>query len=556
MNKVALILVIVFTVLIVLGLAAFLTIFFIQKSISKNYKKLIEDYNSLNTKINEINIYKLDVLAQNKMLNQQKFVQLKNNYQTLKDNCHTIYIDLTNMNEVVKLMNWKAAKNMSKNVAYNIETTSDQVQLFLNEYFNSTKYFNDIEDAMQISIDLFNDIKKFYYKNLLNWQSFKLVNDLINVIQDIIDQNQDLSKQHDFDEIVSIFRDLHKKIKVLWKSINTAIRLQFVDVYLLTAKENNEKLLTKSKVELVSKDKEELQKANNLYERDYSLFKKAYLEFDMSNAHKYAILAANKMAKISELCYEHASSLDLINQSLDVINEQTDKIVANQQNILDSISTLSSYFAKDAKTLDYFNQIENSVKNIETLVSSANSMKTATVNDKLTALKQLSSISSSIIACKDNIAINVDKINYTLHNIITLLTELNSLYTYHIQMLPTIKLIGNDNPVRKEFIDIIQRNIDSIQQCVDQIITSDNPNFKEISNKIVRMVDDTQQIKSKINSTVILKSYANRLMQYANRYRNETTAILFEKAENEYNSKKYSNCIETLLSICKKFNNH
>jgi len=553
MNQVALILVIVFTVLIVLGLAAFLTIFFIQKSIAKNYKKLIENYNSLNTKINEINIYKLDVLAQNKMLNQQKFIQLKNNYQTLKDNCHTIYEDLTKMNDVVKSMNWKAANNMYKNVAYNIETTSDQINIFLNEYYNSTKYFNDIEGAMQISIDLFNDIKKFYYKNLVNWQSFKLVNDLINVIQDMIDKSQDLSKQYDFDQIVSFFRDLHKKIKVLWKSINTAIRLQFIDVYLLTAKENNEKLLTKSNVSLVYKDKEELQKANNLYEKDYSLFKKAYLEFDMANAHKYAISAAIKMAKISELCYEHASSLDLINQSLDVINEQTDKIVTNKQNILNSISTLSSYFAKDAKTLDYFKQIEDNVNNIANLSSSANSMKTATVNDKLTALKQLSSISSSIIACKDNIAVNVEKINYTLHNIITLLTELNSLYTYHIQMLPTIKLIGTDNPVRKEFIEIIQRNIDSIQQCVEQIVTSDNPNFKEISNKIVRMVDDTQQIKSKINSTVILKSYANRLMQYANRYRNEMTSILFEKAENEYNSKKYSNCIETLLSICKKF---
>jgi len=553
MNKALLISIIVIGTIAVLALAAFLVFFFIHRSYFNKLKKHIKNYDEIRAKLHNVNFYRLDVLAQNKMLNQQKFTQLKNNWDTLNENCHTIYVDLKVLDDEIRKMNFKEAKRISYRIASDIEKTQDDASIFLEEFNKSTQYSDGIEDSLQIAIDLFNDIKEFYYANVIHNQNFNAINELIARIQEIIDKNAEFATSYDFDAIVRIFIDLHSKIKILWKSINAVLKLQLVDVYLLTAKDNNNKLLIKSNIKLVYKDNEYISKANNLFEKHYEEFKKAYLGFDIVNAFKFASIAADDMAKISKFCYVNSSSLELINESIGVINEQTDSVIKNKDKILQSINSLAFYFAKDQKTLSYFNQIDSDVKLIEELYTKANNVSSLSVDDKLEALKQLQAISLSIAKCKENIGDSVSHINYTLSHIITLLTRLNELYTYYIQMLPTIKVLGNDNPVRSEFIALINNNILIIQACVREIITSDNPDFKEISSKINSMVEETQHVKEKINSTIILKSYANKLMFYANRYKKEATISLFDKAEEEYRSKKYSQCIDTLLLICKKF---
>lgn len=556
MKTTLLVLIVFFLILFAIGCSVYVVFSIINKIYFTKEVRLMEQYNKLAGDIGSLNMFKLDVLANSNPKIKSSVETVKAQYNLLNNNLKTLYNSVLILDKEVKAFNLKPAQKHIEIISIDLKQSEQDFKDIKAEYERFTQYSDTIANMFNDYIELNEKLKNFYNTKIIYHSDFKKILVLFDAISKTISTIPDASVKFDFKKTVMVWIDLHSKIQALVKAINAVLKFQIVITYLESSMIKNTEIINHSYASIADSDKQVLQRYTATFENSYSKLLKAYRAFDLNKAQAYAIDATMSLNQINNFVTVHTKAADIIAVSLNDINNQTDAILSNKEQIINSVRTIQEYFVKESKVNQWFEDIVDDINTIEKLSDQSKYVSYKTHGQKVSALASLSGISKNIFNMKEEISNLIDNVNDALNKVISSITDLNDLYIYFWQMLVSIKQIApEDDDTTKSMIALIQNNLKLIDQYTNDIVSQENPDYNQISSNINNIIEQVHQVYGKISSNLTLKNFARKLMVYCNRYKGHGTKMMFDKANELYKAKKYSQCINQLLAIHKKAKN-
>lgn len=545
-------LLITFIVICITGLIVYATFFAIHKIFFRREIKLIKKFNEIFNGLSGINIFKIQVLAKNDLGNELELDKYITIYRQLKANLTIIKNNIDIADAELNAFNLKVAKKCMDSIDRDLTKSLKEWTELKQAYTQYTSYGNSIESAFQNYLDIFESLTNFYFNKFNYIEDFTKVNDLIETIRKTFISIPRLSNEFDYKKTIDTIIDLGKKLRTLSNILITIYRFQAVDIYLKTSKEMNQKMIDECHNEIERGDLQTLHNLLTVFIHAYNNFNKAYRKLQLAEAKSFAFQAIKAINQINQFTYVHIKTPALINLGVNEIKEQTDKIIANKQDIINSMADLKQYFVLEPKVVDCFDVIEKNIGEINILNNAANNVNYKTHNEKIRAIKDLDAMGNQIVTKKEEIIQAIDYINDMLGKIIKTVTDLNDLYIYFWQLFVTVKQYMPSGPDSTSIQQLIKSNLKQLEEYSKQIVEKEKPDFDQIAYEIGAIVEQSLQIYKQMTSTVTLKTYASKLFVYANRYKkNKNLQDKFELANKEFKAKNYAICIDTLLDIIK-----
>lgn len=546
------VLVITFLVLLGAGLLVYATFFIVNKIFLNKTIKLMSRYNKLSGEIHSINFFKIEVLIKHDLAVKEDLDLLKKTYKEVSENAYKIHDNLTAITDEINHMNLKPAIKHLKNIKVAIEKNEAVVNEIKSQYSKYTSYGDTIDNIAQTYEDIYEALSEFYDSKIRYKEYFNPVNDLFNTIGKSISNLHSFKLKFDYKQATNVLLDLKKKLQTLSKGIETILRYQIVLDYLLASMEASSIQINQAFRNIDGQDLQIIKKLQNSFSTSYINFRNSYLTLDFSKAKKYAADAADAAYQVQKFVYVHLETPDLINISLKEIDNQTKSILENKEKIENSLKLFSKYFLKDPVITKLFNEINNNINDLDKLAASAKVVLSKTYTQKIVALKQIANISQAVYQKKEEISKNINTVNQTLSSIIQIITELNDLYVHFWQLLVQIKKISTNTNETKDIEALINNNLDLINSYAKQIVEDEHPKYSKISYDLTNMVQNVIQVSSRLKTSLLLKSYATKLVVYSNRYKLEPGyEDQFASIERLYLSKHYKECIEEAISLIK-----
>lgn len=552
-------LLVVFICLFAAGVIVYAVFFAIHK---KNFAKLvnvIKKFNDLINGLNGINIFKIQVLANNDIGNKLELNKYTSIYHKLKQNSSVIRNNIATAEVELNAFNLQVAKRYIASIDHDLTEALTSLKQLKEAYTNYTSYGSTIESMFQNYLEIYEHLAYFYEKKLNYTDSFKRVNDLFDSIKKTFISLPKLSIEFDYKKTIDTVVDLGSKLGTLADAVLLILRFQLVDLYLQTTKDYNEKIISKHFDEIARSDLQTLQNLQTLFAHAYMHFNQHYRGLELGKAQAFAVQALDALRQINQFTYIHVNTPTYIALSINEIKEQSDKIIANKNDIINSITDLKQYFVLEPQISACFDTITRDVKHIAALNEAANHVNYQTHNEKIKAVEILDNIGNQIVARKLEIINAIDTIDDMLAKVIKTVTDLNDLYIYFWQLLSAIEQFAPANSETDDMKQLIKTSLKQIDGYSTQIISQEKPDFDKIAYEICSIVEQSQQMYKRMSTTIVLKSYASKLFVYANRYKQiKELHDDFAKASNAFNTKNYGQCIDILLKIvrtAKKYKN-
>ncbi len=541
-----------FIVIFAAGVIVYTVFFTINKSYFRQHLKVVKKYNQLVNDLNGINIFRFQVLAENDLAKKQEMNNYMDIHATLRENTKIIKENISIAEAELNAFNLKSAKLCIEEIDRSLNVALADMKALKEAYISYTQYGYTVDDAFQNYRDIYEVLEFFYLNRIKYHQNFDKINKLFASTKKTLETIPDLSLKFDYKKTINTAVDLGRKIKTLADALLLVMRFQVVDIYLKTTKEQNQDMLDHNNDQIATADLQKLQNLLTLFNHAYEHFKAHYKILQLGRAQFFAIQAIDAINQVNRFTYIHVKTPALISLSLNEIKEQTDKILANKDSIIESISDLKQYFVLEPKISEHFDTIEQNIGYIATLNNTASHINYKTHGEKIKAIKDLNKIADQIVARKSQIVNSIDAIDDVLGKVVKTVTDLNDLYIFYWQLLTVIKKFAPTGAESTDLQNLIKTNLKQLESYSKQIVGDENPDFDTIAHEISTIVEQSQQIYTKMTKTVVLKSYASKLFVYANRYRRfKIFADSYAKADKAYKTKNYAMCIEILLKIIK-----
>lgn len=552
LDKVVIGLLVFFIIIFAAGVIVYTVFFTINKSYFRKHVKVVKKYNQLVNDLNGINIFRFQVLAENDLAKKQEMNNYMDIHATLRENTKIIKENINIAETELNSFNLKSAKKCIEEIDRSLNTALADMKALKDAYISYTHYGYTIDDAFQNYRDIFEVLEAFYLSRVKYHQNFDKINKLFAATKKTLETIPNLSLKLDYKKTVDTAVDLGRKIKTLADALLLVMRFQIVDTYLKTTKEQNQDMLDHNYDQIASADLQKLQNLLTLFNHAYEHFKAHYKVLQLGRAQTFAIQAIDAISQVNRFTYIHVKTPALISLSLNEIKEQSDKILANKDSIMESIIDLKQYFVLEPQMMQHFDTIEENINHIATLNNVANHINYKTHGEKIKAIKDLNKIAEQIVIRKSKIISSIETIDDVLSKVIKTVTDINDLYVFYWQLLVTIKKFAPTGSESDDLKNLIQTNLKQLENYSKQIVGEENPDFDAIAYELSTIVEQSQQIYTKMAKTVVLKTYASKLFVYANRYKwMKNLAPSYEKADTAYKSQNYGLCIEILLRLIK-----
>lgn len=556
-SNIVIALVIVFICLLSAGLIVYAVFFTINKVYFKKLIKISKKYNEVLNGLYGINIYKIQVLAKNDIGNKFELNNYISIYKKLKANLDPIKANIGVAEMELNAFNLKVANKYISSIDADLNKALADLKELKAGYDSYTSYGHTIQITFQNYLEIYEKLWDFYQTRLPYSQEFTTINKLFVSIATTFESIPLMANEFDYKKTINSIIDLSSKLKNLAKAVKMVYRFQIVDTYLKTTKEYTDKIISNHYQEIAGSDLQTLQNLLTVFTHAYKRFNTDYRNLKLDSAKKYAINAINAIAQVNQFTYVHLNTPTWINISVNEIKEQTDRIIANKNDILNSLSDLKQYFVLEPKIIETFDLIEKDINYISVLNNAASGVNAKTHTEKIRAVKDLDNIGKQIVGRKTEIIESIDAINDILAKVIKTVTDLNDLYIYFWQLQSIIKQVAPDDEDSKDMISLIQSNLKQIEKYSKLIITEEQPDFDNIAYELTSIVEESNQIYQRMTTAVVLKTYANKLFTYANRYKKFPELKKdFAQATKLFKAKKYDDCIDTLLQIIKSSKKH
>ena len=443
-------------------------------------------------------------------------------------------------------------KHSKRNIANIVENLKKCKKLYdrISQSYNVTIDYNDsCSNLITLFRKNYNLINSFYKKHLSNKFNHNQFNILSQEISNLILQSNNYSIKINNNEIIKIINMLNEKTKFFHSLIKSVYTYELSWLYFQRTNKDLNEQFKNNKYSLSRNEYSNIEKiiANtkiNINDYDCALMQLNFKECD-----KLLINISNEIEPTINIFRQN----DKINNTIDKCFSFTNnwlRIWKDKNKILSPIFiNLMQYFRNDNEIKKEILEIKNK---FETIVQNHDIIHTAKdepnyfsrikiLNNLLVLIDQYKIWESRLIKFKNNIW---NKYFLTIQLI-------NDIYELQFAFNQFIIIKKELNPFDINSIQNLNENLSALNHLISLMQSNFETNYKEVYDAVTEMKNDENNYYELIKKDIVIKFYAQKLIFYTNRYRNENKEIenALSNAESLYNNKKFDEVIDEILPI-------
>ena len=511
---------------------------------------LMKKCNNFVKTLSGISFVKNLVLVEKNPYLKQNLKHLVEKHNKNKENIKIILTNLTNLSFQIKhLYFWQSLK-MINALKKDIYSYRDNLNQFIIEYNESTKFHQIISHLYLHYFEIYNNLLALYHETKLN-KTIRKIDFLFNRYRTNLLKLNSMSHVFNLDQTLLILDEMIKQTNECFWFLEKIIKLHLVQKYLQNFLEKinilfeaNFSLFAPSELEIIEKNRIS-------FENKMKKFNFFFYNLDFTNAFGLIQNLCQSTNKIYHFLFIHIKSLPIITKCQKIIFDQSSSILLSKNKTLEALKQIKLFLKNQDSYKTLIDDCVKKINGIEIIAKKTKTMKIISYQDKNLALSMLFDYSNKITLLKKQIQKNIEKINDFTSNFMFAVENLNNLYVFHYQLVAIINdLNKNNSDELNEMKTTLFRNIQIINRWFITFILNQEINFDECNAMILDLEQQLQIFCKKIKQKKILQQYAYSLIIYINRFhQNKDYGQDFLKISSLYKNQKYDQCIDLILSI-------
>lgn len=551
--------IVIFLFILFAAISVFTFYFLSHQFLLKKEFKIKNEFNKISMIIASTNFIKMDIIAQNSLILQNKVDMLKSSFDKIKSNNLVLKESIQDFSMQNKRMNLQGCFNKYKKLHNDVEILKNQFTNFKKQSKSFVEYSDQIAIIFNVYREIFIVIDKFYQINIVPNYEFKEINLIINEIKNDLHDLDDLSTVYDFEKTVQLVVKLRKKILLYYFYCQRLYTLKKIRIYannnidiINQTIENNYERIENTDFENVTK----LIAITNDYQKKFII---AFDEFRLKNAYEYSIDLIRNVEQLNNFIFLSLNSVNLIDQSTKIINKEIAQIINTHTAITKQLDVLYNYFSEDDTLLKQTKSITQGFKDVIDSFNTINDIRSRSYNEKKNHLEKINTISRKINSVKQIICESIDKINEAIKDSFTLIQRINDLTfsLYQIQAyIFTYKTQENDEQILQADIQLIDYLLNCLKELQNHVLQLEVLTKDEIEIKLQDINAQIGMLVQKINASYIASNYAIKLLTYANRFlTNDLAKEKMNKVMQEFEAKNFFTSVDLLIEFINEFAN-
>lgn len=375
-----------------------------------------------------------------------------------------ISTNLLLLGDQIKHLHLRQSLKMINTFKKDIYLYSSNLNQFIVEYNESTKFHQIISHLYLHYFEIYNNLFQLYQKVKAN-KTIKKLDSLFSQYKDNLLKLNSMTLVFNLNQTLLILDEMIKQTNECFNLLEKFIHLHLAHKHLQNLIEKidflfktNFALFTANELEIIEKNKISIQ--NGMLKFDYF-----FQNMDFSNAFDLIKSLCYATNKIYRFLFIHIKSIPIIAKCKKIIFDQTNNILSSKNEIFEATKQIKLFFKNQNSYQKLIDDCIKKIFEIETITRQAKTIEIISYHDKNRALSILFDYSNRISRLKKEIQKNIEEINDFTNNFIFAIENLNNLYIFHYQLVAIVNGLNKSNNAELNEMKIaLSRNIQIINR--------------------------------------------------------------------------------------------
>jgi hypothetical protein len=459
----------------------------------------------------------------------------------------TKIINLTRINS--KYLYFKSLR-ISKEISSDLDKCQLMVEDLKHVSASATEYSKNVNDLIVDYRSITNDISKFYEMHLSSKYNTEIFRNILITINKSINEAQEFITKFNNDNLLVILQKINTHITTFFHTVFELYIINRLSIYLMTIQKQIDSYLKTSAKNLSSTDLFSIEKNNAIAKNNIEAMNQHLRTITLKPAHDSAIIATKHLEKSLTKLQMGDQTNVLIQKDIQILKSQIIELTKGINDISQAFSNILKYFAK--KDVLSENKIKKLAANLQNITyfyqALENKFKDYGSIDRREFLNNIYQISKQIVSWKSELVSLTEDITKQYKQAITINDELSEIKLTLSQLLG-IKI--RFNTADSKSIETIRNIIARINSFQEQLGEDYFGKYSLIQAELKNIKKQTIVLIESCGFDETLKIYAQRLIFFLNKYRNEAPQIKesLDVAESYYKQNKYQLTIDMLIEV-------
>lgn len=492
----------------------------------------------------------LQLLAKNNNQLQKILNNIFDNKKFFDVQLQLVRIKIINLTRVNSKYLYLKSIRMSKIIFHDLDKCQLMVDDLKRVSASATEYSKNINDLIVDYRSITKDISKFYEVHLSARYNHEIFRNILQTINQCIDETQEYITKFDNDNLLVILQKTNSYITTFFRTVLELYIVCRLSIYLTTIQKQVDTYLKTGAKNLSSVDLFSIEKSNTIAKTNIEMMNQHLHNINLKPAHDCAIVATKHLEKSLTKLQMGDKTNVLIQKDIQILRNQIIQLTQGINDISQSFNNILRYFArKDVLTENKIKKLAMDLQNITYFYQTLEAkFKDYGSIERKEFLNNIFQILRQIISWKNELTDLTNNVFKQYKQAITINNELAEIKLTLSQLLG-IKIRFNTTDTKS--IETIKNIISHINSFQDQLSNDYFGKYPIIQSELNNIKKQAVVLIESSGFDETLKLYAQRMIFFLNKYRNEAPQIKesLDVAENYYKQNKYQQTIDMLIEV-------
>ncbi len=542
----------VFEILFVICFAVFFIFFVIRKKLNNDEYEIKNTFNDINQISNVDHFTYLEILSKNNPQLQSLMNDINASKKFFEEQLKIVKEKIMYLTEENEKFSFGSANMLRAQINDDLNSCLFMSEKIKKTMSNTTTYSKGVSDLLTQYRSITDDILTFYELNLSRKYNNRVFLNIVVAIESTLSDVSNYVIKIDNNNLIKSLNKLNEHIVNFYNTVKSLYILDRTHLYLLSSVTYIKKELREKSKMLSSSDAFEVEKRSALAASNIAELETNLNNIQINTAYSCAVIAIKNIEAATKIIFQTDKINILIQKNIKYLNEQITTLTKQTNAISKTFEIITNRFKlNDVTTVDKIKQITIRFTSIalayQTIINEYKRYDTIERDLFLTKIQETVEAIRKFKKDLDDLAV---EINAKYKESIILIDELADVKLTLSQLLGMkIKLNSSD----EESMNSIRTAIKKVD-ALEELINNDYfLNYKKVYAEIQETKTQIFNIIKSCTFDNTLKSYAQRLFVFLNKYRNEAKEIdeNLNLAERYYNKNKFEDTLDLLIETLK-----
>ncbi|MDE6476628.1 MAG: septation ring formation regulator EzrA [Mycoplasmoidaceae bacterium] len=542
----------VFEILFIICFAVFFIFFLIRKKLTNDEYQIKNTFNDINQVSNIEHFAYLEILSKNNPQLENLMKDINASKKFFEEQLKLVKEKIMYLTEENEKFSFGSANTLRAQINDDLNSCLFMSEKIKKTMSNTTTYSKGVSDLLTQYRSITDDILTFYDLNLSRKYNNRVFVNIVIAIESTLSEVSSYVIKIDNNNLIKSLNKLNEHIVNFYNTVKSLYILDRTHLYLISSLAFIKKELREKSKMLSSNDSLEVEKRSALATTNINELEANLNNVQIPTAYNCAIIAIKNIEAAAEIIFQTDKINILIQKNIKYLSEQISLLTKQTSTISKTFETITNRFKlNDVTTVDKIKQITIRFTSValsyQTIINEYKHYDTIQRNTFLLKIKESIEAIHKLKKDIDSLAL---EINSKYKDSIVLIDELADVKLTLAQLLGMkIKLNSSD----EESMNSIRTAIKKVDQLEELINTDYFANYKKVYAEIQETKTQIFNIIKSCTFDNTLKSYAQRLFVFLNKYRNEAKEIdeNLNLAERYYNKNKFNDTLDLLIETLK-----